>query len=97
MRHRSPELWGYAPRAVQFHPPWGSNRFRLAPRTYAAWGCIVRVVSQTKSRKIPTQKILPLFPAIRSDVDVFNPERAWTEEELRHAHYYVRYYVPPLV
>ena len=33
-------------------PPWGSIRFRLALRTYAPWG--VRVVSQTKSRKIPT-------------------------------------------
>ena len=40
-------------------PPWGSIRFRLAPRTYAPWG--VRVVSQTKSRKIPTRNILPLF------------------------------------
>ena len=46
-------------------PPWGSIRFRLAPRTYDAppWG--VRVVSQTKSRKIPTRKILPLFFASR--------------------------------
>ena len=40
-------------------PPWGSIRFRLALRTYAPPG--VRVVSQTKSRKIPTRKILPLF------------------------------------
>ena len=40
-------------------PPWGSIRFRLALRTYAPWG--VRVVSQAKSRKIPTRKILPLF------------------------------------
>ena len=40
-------------------PRWGSTRFRLALRTYAPWG--VRVVSQTKSRKIPTRKILPLF------------------------------------
>ena len=40
-------------------PPWGSIRFRLALRTYAPWG--VRVVSQTKSRKIPTRNILPLF------------------------------------
>ena len=37
--------------------PWGSIRFRLAPRAYAPWGCIVRVVSQTKSRKIPTRNI----------------------------------------
>ena len=40
-------------------PPWRSIRFRLALRTYAPWG--VRVVSQTKSRKIPTRNILPLF------------------------------------
>ena len=40
-------------------PPWRSIRFRLALRTYAPRG--VRVVSQTKSRKIPTRKILPLF------------------------------------
>ena len=40
-------------------PPWGSIRFRLVLRTYAPWG--VRVVSQTKSRKIPTRNILPLF------------------------------------
>ena len=44
-------------------PPWGSIRFRLALRTYAPWG--VRVVSQTKSRKIPTRKFLPLFFASR--------------------------------
>ena len=44
-------------------PPWWSIRFRLAPRTYDAppWGCIVRVVSQTKSRKIPTRRMLPPF------------------------------------
>ena len=41
-------------------PRWRSIRFRLALRTYAPWGCIVRVVSQTKSRKIPTRKVLPL-------------------------------------
>ena len=45
-------------------PPWRSIRFRLALRTYAPWG--VRVVSQTKSRKIPTRNILPLFFASRS-------------------------------
>ena len=45
-------------------PPWGSIRFRLALRTYAPWG--VRVVSQTKSRKIPTRNILPLFFASRT-------------------------------
>ena len=48
------DLFGHQPR-------WGSIRFRPAPRTYAPWGCIVRVVSQTKSRKIPTRKTLPLF------------------------------------
>jgi len=36
-------------------PPWRSIRFRLAPRTYALRG--VRVVSQTKSSKIPTRNI----------------------------------------
>ena len=35
-------------------PQWGSIRFRLALRTYAQWG--LRVVSLTKSRKIPTRK-----------------------------------------
>ena len=46
-------------------PPWGSIRFRQAPRTYDAppWGA--RVVSQTKSRKIPTRNILPLFSVTR--------------------------------
>ena len=44
-------------------PPWRSIRFRLALRTYAPWG--VRVVSQAKSRKIPTRNILPLFFASR--------------------------------
>ena len=50
-------------------PPWGSIRFRLAAHhTYAPWGCIVRVVSQTKSRKIPTRNIyiLPPCPVTRS-------------------------------
>jgi len=44
-------------------PPWRPIRFRVALRTYryAPWGCIVRVVSQTKSRKIPTRKMLPHF------------------------------------
>ena len=50
----------YAPRAVQFHPHGGSIRFRLTPRAYAPWGCIVRVVSQAESRKIPTRQTLPL-------------------------------------
>ena len=46
-------------------PPWGSIRFRPAPRTYDAPPCglSVRVVSQTKPRKIPTRKMLPLFVA----------------------------------
>ena len=37
-------------------PGWGLIRFRSAPRTYAPWGCIVRVVPDrlTKSRKTPT-------------------------------------------
>jgi len=53
--------WGpqYASRAVQFHPHGESIRFRLALRAYAPWG--VRVVSQTKSRKIPTRNVLPFF------------------------------------
>ena len=36
---------------------------RLALRTYAPWGCIVRVVPGrlTKSRKIPTREALPLL------------------------------------
>ena len=54
---------GYMVRATgrTIPPPWGSYRFRLALRTDAPWGCIVRVVGQTKSRKIPTRNILPLF------------------------------------
>ena len=44
-------------------PPWGSIRFRLALRTYAPWG--VRVVGRTKSRKIPTRNMLPLFSLSR--------------------------------
>ena len=47
-------------------PPWRSIRFRLALRTYAPWG--VRVVSQAKSRKIPTRNILPLFLLSRDDI-----------------------------
>ena len=38
-------------------PPWGSIRFRLALRTHAPCGPSVRVVSQTKSRKIPTRNM----------------------------------------
>ena len=48
-------------------PPWGSIRFRLALRTYAPCGPSVRVVSQTKSRKIPTRNVLPLFVVVRYD------------------------------
>ena len=42
-------------------PQWGPVRFLPAPRTYDAppWG--VRVVSQAKSRKIPTRNMLPLL------------------------------------
>ena len=46
-------------------PQWRSIRFRLALRTYAPCGPSVRVVSPTKSRKIPTRKILPLLCASR--------------------------------
>ena len=51
-------------------PPWGSIRFRLAPRTYDAppCGCIVAVASQAKSREIPTRDILPLFFGCRDSV-----------------------------
>jgi len=52
---------GPPPVSRSIPPPWRSIRFRLTLRTYAPWG--VRVVSQTKSRKIPTRKILPLFLA----------------------------------
>ena len=37
------------------------RRFRSALRTYDPWGCIVRVVSQTKSKKSPPEKYHPLF------------------------------------
>ena len=46
-------------------PRWGSVRFRFAPRTYAPWGCIVRVASRTKSRQVPTRNILPLVSVVR--------------------------------
>ena len=44
-------------------PRWGSIRFRLAPHTHTPCGPCVRVVPNhlTKSRKIPTRKIVPLF------------------------------------
>jgi len=46
---------------------WGPIRFRLALRTYAPWGCIVRVVPDrlTKSRQLPTRELLPRFPGCR--------------------------------
>ena len=47
-------------------PRWRSIRFRLTLRTYAPWG--VRVVSLTKSKKIPTQKIFPLFFVIKAKI-----------------------------
>ena len=40
-------------------PPWGSIRLRLALRTYAPWGCIVRVVGLTTPRKPPPEKSRP--------------------------------------
>ena len=45
-------------------PRWGSRRFRLALRTYNAplWGVRVVPDRQTKSRKIPTRKILLALP-----------------------------------
>ena len=57
---------------VQLPPPWrstnpipsGSPHVRCTPmgvhRT-CAWGCIVRVVGQARSRNIPTRNMLPLF------------------------------------
>ena len=54
-------------------PPWGSTRFRLALRTYAPWG--VRVVSQTKSRKIPTLNIFPLFFVLQALVPETRPPK----------------------
>ena len=59
-RHRQIEVHHLACSASRsFSPPWRSIRFRLALRTYAPRG--VRVVSQTKSRKIPTRNITALF------------------------------------
>ena len=54
-------LLAYASRAVQFHPHGGQSEFVWLPARTPPCGCIVRVVSQTKSRKIPAQIILPLF------------------------------------
>ena len=63
---------------------WGSIRFRLAPRTYAPRGCIVRVASLTKSRQIPTRKMLPLFPAIRPRSSSLRTGR-WSSRAARYA------------
>ena len=81
---------GYSLRAVHFHPRWASIQFRLAFRTYAPCGPSVRVVSQTKSRKLPTRDILPLFflcaqatsggswrPLTRPPYPVCTPATAW--------------------
>ena len=58
-RQRAVDRYIAASRSIS--PRWGSIRYRLALRTYAPWG--VRVVPDrlTKSRKIPTRNILPLF------------------------------------
>jgi len=56
---KPPSLARVASRSLP--PQRGSIRFRLAPRTYAPWGCIVRVVSLTKPRQIPTRNMLPLL------------------------------------
>ena len=42
-------------------PPWGSIRLRPALRTYAPWGCIVRVVSQVESEKYAPQTFYRTF------------------------------------
>ena len=68
-------------------PPWRSIRFRLAPRTYDAppWGCIVRVVSQTKSRKkYPPEKWYCSF-ACRNMLPRFCVGRAGGVQQLVHA------------
>ena len=59
----------YASRAIQSHPDGGQFDFVwLSARTmHAPWGYIVRVASQTKSRKIPTRNTLPLFFVSRRD------------------------------
>ena len=62
-------------------PPWRSIRFRLALRTYAPWG--VRVVSRTKSRKIPTRNILPLFFCCRHTKHVPPSDPCYLQGQLR--------------
>ena len=49
----------------QVPPRWGSIRFRLASRLYAAWGCTLRVVRLTKSRKTTTRTIVLFLFACR--------------------------------
>ena len=50
-------------------PPWGSIRFRRALHTYAPLGVRVVPDRRTKSRKIHTRNILPLFLVIRYATD----------------------------
>ena len=65
-----PEPVNYTPMGSQFDFAW------LPARTPHG-GCIVRVVIQAKSRKIPTRKILPLFFVgdVRADRRERAPER----------------------
>ena len=42
-------------------PKWRSIRFRLALRKYVPWGVRVVPYRLTKSRRIPTRKLLPRF------------------------------------
>ena len=60
----------YTPRAVEFHPHGGQSDFVWLPARTTHRGCIVRVVSQTTSRKIPTRNVLPLCFVIRYMFDV---------------------------
>ena len=50
------------------HEPFSSNPMGVRSISlgslhvrYAPWGCIVRAVTLTTSRKIPTRKTLPLY------------------------------------
>ena len=64
-----------SPRAVQFHPDGGQfDVVSLLART-PPWGCIVRVMSRTESRKIPNREILPssLPPFFRDQVTAHPP------------------------
>ena len=60
-------------------PRWRSIRFRLALRTHDAppRGCIVRVVSQTKSRKIPTRKIITALFRAQAKHDLSHKTEKW--------------------